>query len=102
MSDKEYRMASAARSGLLGGAGLTLLLFLGVIAYIAINFNTFFTQFHEVFFASGTWVFEYSDTLIRLFPLRFWQDAFVLIAGGAIGEALGVGAGAWFGLQVKS
>lgn len=85
----------ALRAGLLGGAGLTLLIFLGIIAYIAINFNTFFTQFHQVFFESGTWMFEYSDTLIRLFPLRFWQDVFALVGGGAILEALIVTAGAW-------
>ena len=36
--------------------------------------------FHELFFSGGSWLFLYSDTLIRLFPLPFWQDAF-LFAG---------------------
>jgi len=91
---------AALRAGLLGGAGLTLLVFLGVITYIAINFNTFFTQFHQVFFESGTWQFEYSDTLIRLFPLQFWEDVFILIGGGAMLAAVVIGVVAWRGIQV--
>jgi hypothetical protein len=39
-------------------------------------------------------MFLYSDTLIRLFPLRFWQDAFLWAAAialaGGIGLALGL------------
>ncbi|MEJ2126169.1 MAG: hypothetical protein P8X84_01420 [Candidatus Bathyarchaeota archaeon] len=27
--------------------------------------------FHQLFFTSGTWTFYTSDTLIRLFPMRF-------------------------------
>jgi hypothetical protein len=27
--------------------------------------------FHQIFFSAGTWMFLYSDTLIRLFPERF-------------------------------
>ncbi len=89
----------AARSGLVGGAGLTVLIFLGILAYIALNFDALFVQFHQVFFESGTWQFAYSDTLIRLFPLKFWQDVFVLLGGGSLAEALLVGAAAWWGLR---
>jgi integral membrane protein (TIGR01906 family) len=45
----------------------------------ALSWDTFFTSFHSIFFASGTWQFEYSDTLIRLFPEQFWFDAAVTI-----------------------
>jgi len=88
----------AARSALVGGAGLTVLIFLGILSYIALNFDALFVQFHQVFFESGTWQFAYSDTLIRLFPLKFWQDVFVLLGGGSLVEALLIGGVAWWGL----
>ncbi|MEO0599678.1 MAG: DUF1461 domain-containing protein, partial [Chloroflexota bacterium] len=39
----------------------------------------FFTQFHNVFFEQGTWRFYYSDTLIRLYPERFWFEASLVV-----------------------
>ncbi len=87
---------TALRIGLLGGAGITLVIYLGLITYIAINFNALFVQFHEVFFAGGTWLFLFSDTLIRLFPVKFWQDAFTFIGGASIVEASLLGAVAWY------
>ncbi|MGC9394620.1 MAG: TIGR01906 family membrane protein [Anaerolineae bacterium] len=59
---------------------LCVLVTLGV--WMAVGFDAFFTAFHGIFFASGTWLFSYSDTLIRLFPLRFWADAGLMIAAG--------------------
>lgn len=64
------------------GGGLTLALLVGLGFWMLVGFNAFFTLFHGLFFEPGTWVFSYSDTLIRLFPLPFWQDAGLLIAGG--------------------
>jgi integral membrane protein (TIGR01906 family) len=90
---------AALRAGLLWGAGITLVFYLGIIAVIAVNFNALFVQFHQVFFESGTWTFLFSDTLIRLFPVRFWQDAFIFIGAASIVEALLVGVGAWFGVK---
>jgi integral membrane protein (TIGR01906 family) len=81
------------------GAGITLLFYLGIVLYIAVNFNALFVQFHQVFFEGGTWQFLWSDTLIRLFPLRFWQDAFIFIGGASLVEALVLGAGAWWGIK---
>ena len=90
---------AALRAGLLWGAGVTLVFYLGIVAYIAVNFNALFVQFHQVFFESGTWTFLFSDTLIRLFPVRFWQVAFTFIGGASIVEAALVGAWARFGLK---
>ena len=59
---------------------LCVLVILG--AWMAVGFDAFFTAFHGIFFAGGTWLFEYSDTLIRLFPLQFWADAGLIIAVG--------------------
>ena len=62
----------------MGGWAVIGLIF-AILLFVAINFNTLFTWFHKVFFEDGTWQFHPSDTLIRLFPLRFWQDAFILV-----------------------
>jgi len=73
----------------LSRAGWTILIVIGLIlAGVMIGFSSLFTGFHLIFFEGDTWLFYYSDTLIRLFPLRFWQDAFTLMgilsAGGGI------------------
>jgi integral membrane protein (TIGR01906 family) len=68
-----------------------LVVVIGLLA--TVSFWQFFSIFHEFFFTGDSWQFLYSDTLIRLFPLRFWQDAF-LFAGLldlAVGLALALG-----------
>jgi integral membrane protein (TIGR01906 family) len=77
--------------------GLAVTVGLIVIAGIAINPNVFwnfFAGFHSLFFEGDSWLFLFSDTLIRLFPIRFWQDAFlwaaVIALGGGIALALGL------------
>lgn len=70
-----HLLINALRSG--------ALLAIGLIAAVAISavlaWDTFFTAFHELFFAGGSWVFAYSDTLIRLFPEQFWFDAAITV-----------------------
>jgi integral membrane protein (TIGR01906 family) len=72
---------------------------LGLVAGVGILLNPdvfwqFFTLFHKIFFSGDSWLFYYSDTLIRLFPMRFWEDAFlwaaILALGGGAGLAFGV------------
>jgi integral membrane protein (TIGR01906 family) len=77
--------------------GLAVALGLIVGVGIAINpevFWQFFTLFHQIFFTGDSWLFYYSDTLIRLFPIRFWEDAFlwaaILALGGGVGLAFGL------------
>jgi integral membrane protein (TIGR01906 family) len=68
-----------------------LVVFIGIFA--GVSFWQFFTVFHELFFSGDSWLFLNSDTLIRLFPLPFWQAAF-LFPGALIllgGLALGLG-----------
>jgi integral membrane protein (TIGR01906 family) len=65
--------------GLKRGGWLTVGLVAVVGIFAAVSFWQFFTLFHELFFTGDSWIFEYSDTLIRLFPLRFWQDLFLFI-----------------------
>jgi integral membrane protein (TIGR01906 family) len=76
----------AFRLGLSRGGLLTVLLLGAIILFVLLAFGILFVAFHNVFFAPGTWTFLYSDTLIRLFPERFWRDTFIaigLLAGGA-------------------
>jgi len=54
-------------------------LVLAILLFVALNFDSIFNGFHQVFFESGTWQFYPSDTLIRLFPMRFWRDAFIFV-----------------------
>jgi len=62
--------------------GILVLAFIGlIILSVLVAFNFIFVIFHEIFFRAGTWTFLYSDTLIRLFPERFWQDTFLMVGG---------------------
>lgn len=67
--------------GLQRGGILTLILIGLIIVSVLAAFNYIFVIFHEIFFKAGTWTFLYSDTLIRLFPERFWQDTFLMVGG---------------------
>ncbi len=71
----------AAWRGLIRGAVLTLVLLSALGIWMLAAFDRFFTLFHGIFFQPGTWVFYTTDTLIRLFPFRFWEDAGLLVAG---------------------
>lgn len=65
--------------GLGRGGKLTIGLVIFILAGVAVSFNALFTAFHRIFFTGDTWLFLYSDTLIRLFPMPFWMDAFILM-----------------------
>jgi integral membrane protein (TIGR01906 family) len=66
-------------AGLKWGALLTLALLAALIAYILVNFDSFFLTFHRLFFEGDTFMFAYTDTLIRLYPEQLWLDASILI-----------------------
>ncbi len=64
----------------LGNGGKLTLVFIALILFFTFTgFDALFTYFHELFFTGNSWIFLYSDTLIRLFPLQFWQDAFITV-----------------------
>ncbi|MFC8302362.1 TIGR01906 family membrane protein [Specibacter sp. NPDC057265] len=73
------RSVGGIRRALFAGsiATLALIVALGVLALT--GWERFFTEFHKVFFADGTWTFYTDDTLIRLFPGQFWTDAGIFI-----------------------
>lgn len=69
--------ASALR---IGGFGTAI--FIALIGFLAfIGWDTWFLIFHKLFFTDGTWTFNFSDTLIRLFPQKFWVDAVFTVSG---------------------
>ncbi len=65
------------------GGLLTTAILLIMLLLILLSWNLVFTQFHEILFPPDTWTFYYSDSLIRLFPEKFWFD-FGLLWTGAI------------------
>jgi integral membrane protein (TIGR01906 family) len=81
--------------GLRDGSLLTLGIIASIIVLAVTSWDYFFTQFHNLFFAQGTWVFLYSDTLIRLFPEQFWFDAALLIGSLTTISAVAILAFAW-------
>ena len=80
-------------NGLRRGGWLTVILLGMIILFVLLAFGIIFVFFHEIFFASGTWTFYYSDSLIRMFPERFWRDTFLVVGllAGLSGVALGLG-----------
>jgi integral membrane protein (TIGR01906 family) len=64
-------VAAALRIGAALAAGLVV----AIAVFAAIDFGAFFSAFHALFFAPGTWVFPSDSVLIRLFPEPFWVAA---------------------------
>lgn len=75
-----HSLRSLARAVSIGG-WVTLGLIVAILLFVIIGFSALFTDFHRLFFTGNSWLFPFSATFIRLFPLQFWQDAF-LWAGG--------------------
>lgn len=89
------------RLGMKRGGWLTLGIGLIIVVIATIGamgtgdmFWSFFVWFHGLFFTGDSWLFLDSDSLIRLYPLNFWQDAVLYIALisvlGALGLAFGL------------
>ena len=83
----------AYRTGLRRGGFLTAGILLAMAGFASISFWQFFSWFHSLFFSGDSWLFFFSDTLIRLFPIRFWQDAVIFIVGFSIIAGLLLGFG---------
>ncbi len=83
------RAGAQAAWGAVSDGGLVTLGALGLVAaFMLLAWERFFIAFHELLFPPDTWMFEYSDTLIRLFPERFWQDVGLVIASLVFVQAL--------------
>lgn len=68
----------------LGQGGLfTVILLSGIAALVLFGWHFFFYQFHGLLFASGSWSFAPTASLMRLYPERFFFDAGVVMSVGA-------------------
>ncbi|UYQ78294.1 TIGR01906 family membrane protein [Glutamicibacter sp. JL.03c] len=74
------RYAGGVRRALFSGAILTLAMIAVLAVAALLGWETFFTQFHALFFSEGSWTFSVRDTLIRLYPEQFWMDSAIGIA----------------------
>ncbi|MFN0146120.1 MAG: TIGR01906 family membrane protein [Dehalococcoidia bacterium] len=73
----------------LGGIGVGVLV-VGVVGAFAITgFDAAWSQFHELFFSSGSWTFNpATDRLIQMFPEPFWQEETYILAALTVAEAV--------------
>lgn len=62
------------------GGWITIAIVIALLIFLLISFDQLFIGFHRIFFEGDSWLFKYSDTLIRLFPMRFWRDVFITFA----------------------
>ena len=81
------------RSAISTGGWITVGLIFAMLLGVLLNFDVLFTDFHHLFFTGDSWLFYTSDTLIRLFPMTFWRDAFILV--GSLNLLAGLALG-WF------
>jgi integral membrane protein (TIGR01906 family) len=71
-------------NALLYGGGLTALVLVGLVLFVLLSWREFFITFHDIFFPPGTWTFDWSSSLIRLFPDKFWFDAGTILTVGSL------------------
>ena len=90
----------AFRKMLSVGGAFTVVLLGTLVFLVFLNFRQVFTSFHHIFFEGDSWLFLYSDTLIRLFPIRFWQDAFTFV--GIFTFVLGLAIWRWAPTRSKA
>jgi len=93
---EQKALASAIQLGGLLTSGIIL-----SIALLAIfGWQFWFETFHLFFFQPGSWLFSYSDTLIRLFPVEFWFDATLTISAFSLAGGLLLALVGWRGKRV--
>ncbi len=78
------------------GGLLSTGLLVATILFVLLSWRTFFVTLHDVFFEPGSWTFDWSSSLIRIFPDRFWFDAGIVLVGGALAISIVVMAAGWF------
>lgn len=90
-SGERAALAAAIQSGGLLTSGL--ILSIALLALFA--WQVWFDNFHLLFFEPGSWLFSYSDTLIRLFPVEFWFDATLTISALSLAGGLSLAFIGW-------
>ena len=93
------RLRTVVPRGLLAGALATLVVAVLLVPVILLGFDGFFTRFHEMFFEGNSWRFSSTDTLIRIYPERFWEDVSRLAATITVVQAIVLAPLAWWWLR---
>ncbi len=86
-------------AGLLAGSLVTLAIAALAIPVVLLGFDGFFERLHGVFFEGDSWRFPTSDTLIRLYPDRFWEDVSQIVAALTLLQAVVLAPLAWLWLR---
>ncbi|MDQ0822125.1 putative membrane protein [Arthrobacter sp. V4I6] len=60
--DRRNAGRRGVRRGLFAGSIVNLVIITGVGVLAVLGWEQFFTEFHRVFFANGTWTFSLQDT----------------------------------------
>lgn len=94
VNKKSFTLASSLQTGGLLTAGLVL----GIGLMAVFGWQLWFEIFHRFFFQPGYWLFAYSDTLIRLFPVQFWFDITLFISALSL---IGAGLLVFYGWRWK-
>lgn len=82
------RTRAAALRGLRAGALLTVGLVALAALWLLVRFDLLLLGFHKLLFTGESWHFADSDTLIRVYPERFWSDTGRAVAALTLAQAL--------------
>ncbi len=64
---------------LMYGSAVSIILTIISAILSLISFDILFTIFHNLFFSGNSWLFNPADTIINIFPEKFFVDAFGFI-----------------------
>ncbi|MGP6147269.1 TIGR01906 family membrane protein [Jeotgalibaca sp. A122] len=76
----QYKKKTATLYELIQPTRIMVLLPLGVLFLIFLNFDELFTTFHHIFFNNDAWLFDYrTDPIILALPQEFFMHCFILV-----------------------
>ena len=93
---RRTRQRTLVPRGVLVGSIATLVVVALLVPVMLLGFDRFFEDFHGVFFEGDSWRFARGDTLLRIYPERFWERTSQTIAILVVVQALVAAPLAWF------
>ncbi len=71
-------------NALVAGSFFSLLLAGGIGLFSYLNYDLAFELFHNYVFDPYSWRFRYTDTLLRIYPMKFWKDGTFFVVGTSL------------------
>ncbi len=68
---------------LIGASIFSFVLTVASAIFSVVNYDLAFELFHNYVFDPYSWRFSYRDTLLRIYPMKFWFDGTVFVIAGA-------------------